>query len=60
VPLVLLREVFEASFKEIAQANGKTEAACRQQLHRALLRLRQGKDGKTAGRKKPSMHTGRR
>ncbi|QNK71637.1 sigma-70 family RNA polymerase sigma factor [Variovorax sp. PAMC26660] len=40
---VLLREVFEASFKEIAQASGKTEAACRQQLHRALLRLRQDK-----------------
>ena len=38
---VLLREVFEASFKEIAAASGKTEAACRQQLHRALLRLRQ-------------------
>lgn len=42
---VLLREVFEASFKEIAQASGKTEAACRQQLHRALLRLRQDKHG---------------
>ena len=39
---VLLREVFEVSFKEIAEASGKTEAACRQQLHRALLRLRQG------------------
>lgn len=38
---LLLREVFEASFKEIAQASGKTEAACRQQAHRALLRLRQ-------------------
>lgn len=38
---VLLREVFEASFKEMAEASGKTEAACRQQLHRALLRLRQ-------------------
>jgi len=38
---VLLREVFEVSFKEIAEASGKTEAACRQQLHRALLRLRQ-------------------
>ncbi|MDQ0041883.1 sigma-70 family RNA polymerase sigma factor [Variovorax boronicumulans] len=38
---VLLREVFEASFKEIAEASGKTETACRQQLHRALLRLRQ-------------------
>lgn len=39
---VLLREVFEASFREMAEASGKTEAACRQQLHRALLRLRQG------------------
>lgn len=48
---VLLREVFEASFKEIAQASGKTEAACRQQLHRALLRLRQrhDKDAEEAG-----------
>jgi RNA polymerase sigma factor (sigma-70 family) len=46
---VLLREVFEASFKEIAQASGKTEAACRQQLHRALLRLRQGKNGEDSG-----------
>ncbi len=39
---VLLREVFEVSFKELAEGSGKTEAACRQQLHRALLRLRQG------------------
>ncbi len=46
---LLLREVFEASFKEIAQASGKTEAACRQQAHRALLRLRQDKDGEEAG-----------
>lgn len=46
---VLLREVFEASFKDIAQAGGKTEAACRQQLHRALLRLRQDKGGKDSG-----------
>lgn len=46
---VLLREVFEASFKEIAQASGKTEAACRQQLHRALLRLREGKEGEDGG-----------
>jgi len=37
---LLLREVFEASFNEIAQASGKTEAASRQQMHRALLRLR--------------------
>ena len=41
---VLLREVFEASFKEMAQASGKSESACRQQLHRALLRLRQDRD----------------
>ena len=46
---VLLREVFEASFKEMAQASGKTEAACRQQLHRALLRLRQDKDVEDSG-----------
>ncbi len=45
---VLLREVFEASFKEMAQASGKTESACRQQLHRALLRVRQDKDGEDA------------
>ncbi|QSI29228.1 sigma-70 family RNA polymerase sigma factor [Variovorax sp. RKNM96] len=47
---VLLREVFEASFKEIAEASGKTEAAGRQQLHRALLRLRQDpKDAEDGG-----------
>ncbi|MGJ7519981.1 sigma-70 family RNA polymerase sigma factor [Variovorax sp. LT1P1] len=45
---VLLREVFEASFKEMAQASGRTEAACRQQLHRALLRLRQDRDSEDA------------
>lgn len=38
---VLLHEVFEASHAEIALASGKTEAASRQQLRRALLRLRQ-------------------
>ena len=38
---VLLREVFEASYAELAQASGKTEAGCRQQVHRALVRLRQ-------------------
>ncbi|MDP9602525.1 UNVERIFIED_ORG: RNA polymerase sigma-70 factor (ECF subfamily) [Variovorax paradoxus] len=46
---VLLSEVFEASFREIAEAGGRTEAACRQQLHRALLRLRQEKDRDKAG-----------
>ncbi len=38
---VLLYEVFEASHAEMAQASGKTEAGSRQQLRRALLRLRQ-------------------
>ncbi len=40
---VLLYEVFEASHAEIAQASGKTEAGSRQQLRRALLRLRQAR-----------------
>jgi RNA polymerase sigma-70 factor (ECF subfamily) len=38
---VLLHEVFEAGHAEIAQASGRSEAASRQQLRRALLRLRQ-------------------
>ncbi|MNT10981.1 ECF RNA polymerase sigma factor SigJ [compost metagenome] len=42
---VLLHEVFEASHAEIAQAAGKSEAASRQQLRRALVRLRQTRDG---------------
>lgn len=43
---VLLYEVFEASHAELVQASGKTEAGSRQQLRRALLRLRQaGPDG---------------
>jgi len=41
---LLLHEVFEASHAEIAQASGRSEAACRQQLRRALLRLRQPAD----------------
>lgn len=56
---VLLREVFEASFKEIASASGKTESACRQQLHRALLRLRQDRspdDGRSDGESEASFH----
>lgn len=42
---VLLHEVFEVSHAEIAQATGRSEAASRQQLRRALLRLRQMRDG---------------
>ncbi len=41
---VLLHEVFEASHAEIAQASGKAEPASRQQLRRALLRVRQARD----------------
>lgn len=37
---LLLHEVFEASHAEIAQASGKSEAGSRQQLRRALSRLR--------------------
>jgi RNA polymerase sigma-70 factor (ECF subfamily) len=42
---VLLHAVFEASHAELAQASGRTEAASRQQLRRALLRLRQAREG---------------
>lgn len=38
---LLLREVFEASYADIARASGRSEAGCRQQVHRALMRLRQ-------------------
>ncbi|MDO9438866.1 sigma-70 family RNA polymerase sigma factor [Hydrogenophaga sp.] len=38
---VLLFEVFEASHAEIARASGVSEAASRQQVRRALMRLRQ-------------------
>ena len=38
---VLLYAVFDASHAELAQATGRTEAASRQQLRRALQRLRQ-------------------
>ncbi|QBK06103.1 RNA polymerase sigma factor [Hylemonella gracilis] len=42
--VVLLHEVFEAEHAEIAQAQGKTAAGSRQQLRRALLRLREAAD----------------
>jgi RNA polymerase sigma-70 factor (ECF subfamily) len=45
--MVLLHEVFEAGHIEIAQASGKSEAGSRQQLRRALARLRLS-DGKPA------------
>ena len=49
---VLLHGVFEASHLEIAEACGKTEATCRQQLRRALLRLRRTREVEA---RKPSL-----
>ncbi|HEX2668104.1 MAG TPA: RNA polymerase sigma-70 factor [Gammaproteobacteria bacterium] len=36
----LLREVFDADYREVAQMLGRSEAACRQLLHRARERVR--------------------
>jgi len=47
---VLLHEVFELSHAEIAQASGKSEASSRQQLRRALLRLRKADGGSESPR----------
>jgi Sigma-70, region 4 len=41
VAAVLLREVFDADYNEIAASIGKQEAACRQLVHRALWRIRE-------------------
>ena len=41
---MLLHAVFDVSHAELAQARGGTVAASRQQLRRALQRVRQGKD----------------
>jgi RNA polymerase sigma-70 factor (ECF subfamily) len=38
--VLLLRELFELDYAEIARSAGKSEAACRQVVHRALLRVR--------------------
>jgi RNA polymerase sigma-70 factor (TIGR02957 family) len=37
----LLREVFDADYGELARTLGKSEAACRQLVHRAKLQLRE-------------------
>ncbi len=42
---VLLHAVFDASHAELAQASGRSEAASRQQLRRALQRLRPAQEG---------------
>lgn len=39
----LMREVFDASYAEVAQVIGKSEAACRQLVHRAKEQLREGR-----------------
>ena len=39
----LLREVFDADYAEVAQALGKSEAACRQIVSRAKAQLREGR-----------------
>jgi len=41
----LLREVFDASYTEVAQALGKSEAACRQIVSRAKAQLKDGARG---------------
>lgn len=38
----LMREVFDADYAEVAQALGKSEAACRQIVHRAKAQLQAG------------------
>ena len=37
----LLREVFDADYGEVARAIGKSEAACRQLVHRAKVQIRE-------------------
>lgn len=57
---LLLHEVFEVGHAEIAEASGRSEAASRQQLRRALLRLRQARgsaDDATQTERDPSEET---
>lgn len=57
---LLLHEVFEVSHAEIAEASARSEAASRQQLRRALLRLRQARgavDDSTAAEREPAEDT---
>jgi len=39
----LLREVFDAGYGELAEALGRSEAACRQLVHRARVQLKAGR-----------------
>jgi RNA polymerase sigma factor (sigma-70 family) len=47
--VLLLRELFELDYAEIARSAGKSEAACRQLVHRALLRVRARKPAARPG-----------
>ncbi len=49
----LLREVFDADYAEVAQALGKSEAACRQIVHRAKVQIQAGKARQTVS---PEVH----
>jgi len=46
----LLREVFDADYDEVAEALGKTEAACRQLVHRAKAQLQDERPRHTVAR----------
>lgn len=46
----LLREVFDADYDEVADALGKSEAACRQLVHRAKTQLQEGRPRYTVPR----------
>ena len=46
----LLHEVFESDYREVATILGKTEAACRQLVHRAKERVKDGKPRFTPSR----------
>ncbi|MGJ7502295.1 RNA polymerase sigma-70 factor [Variovorax sp. ZT5P49] len=39
----LLREVFDAGYEEVAHTLGKSEAACRQLVHRAKVQVQEGR-----------------
>jgi RNA polymerase sigma-70 factor (TIGR02957 family) len=49
----LMREVFEADYPQVAQVIGKSEATCRQLVHRAKEQLR---DGQPRCRVSPDVH----
>jgi RNA polymerase sigma-70 factor (ECF subfamily) len=46
----LLREVFDVDYPEVAQVIGKSEAACRQLVHRAKEQLREGRPRRRVSR----------